>query len=248
MASSNSHSDRIRSTWINDKNGAARPLNISETERLTGMKVGEIVAKGVTPAARHRLCGNYFPVAWIGHTLDLLIQKHAGTLRPLASRSLDETACVQARSNSKLAGLTDPQSQSYIQRLRAAAQKDPEHVAMMETPPAHLLLTDGLLFHKSEPNKLGTYNGPAVVLVPTKSALRQDLLHLVHDQSHFGALRTYAAAKRHFTWKGLRDHVRAFVAQCPTCQLHKPSNKELSNHCFQKPSFTRMRFTRWSWM
>ena len=237
MASSNSHSDRTRSTWVYDKQGAGRPLAISEKERLTGMKVGDTAVKHITPAARHRLCGNAFPVAWIAHMLDLLIQKHAGTLRPLASRSLDETACVQGRSDSKLSALTDPASHSYIQRLRSAALKDPEYTAMMKTPPAHLQLTDGLLFHKPEPNQLVTYEGPAVVLVPADNALRQDLLHLVHDQSHFGAQRTYAAAKRHFTWKGLRDHVRAFVAQCPTCQLHKPGNTTT-----QQPLFPETRF------
>ena len=237
MASSNSHSDRSRSTWVVDRDGHMRPLTISEKEKLTGMETGDTAAKDVSLSARHRLCGNAFPVAWITHLLDLLIIKHAGTLRPLASRSLAETVCVQSKPTATLSALTDPQSQSYLQRLQLAANRDPQYSAMLAAPPSGLQVSNGLLFHKPAPNKQETYQGPAVVLVPSDSALRQDLLHLVHDQSHFGAQRTYLTARRHFTWKGLNKHVQAFVAQCPTCQLQKPGNSTARQPLFPETKF-----------
>jgi len=83
---------------------------------------------------------------------------------------------------------------------------------MLQSPPDTLRVSDGLLFPTCQPNKIEDCQGPAVVHVPADNALRQDLLHLVHDRNHFGAARTYATACRHFHWKGLRQHIKHFVA------------------------------------
>eukprot|EP00963_Diacronema_lutheri_P002898 scaffold228_cov437-Pavlova_lutheri.AAC.4 len=49
--------------------------------------------------------------------------------------------------------------------------------------------------------------GHQSVVVPADNALRQDLLHLVHDRAHFGVTRTYQTALRHFYWQGMRGHI-----------------------------------------
>ena len=237
MASSHSHSDRARTTWVYDLNGTHRALSISEKEQLVGLNIGDTAAAGVSETARHRFCGNAFPVAWIAHLLDSFLIRHTGTLRPLASRSLAQTVCVHQPSRSMLSALTNPNSTSYLQRLKSAATADPEYHTLLQNTPSHLKASNGLLFQSCMPNEQKTYHGPAVVLVLADNALRQDLLHLVHDQSHFGVNRTYDAASRHFTWKGMKTHVRNFVAQCPTCQLQKPGNT--SRH---QPLFPETRF------
>ena len=237
MAASHSHSDRSKSSWVYNTSGTLRPLHINEKERLVGMELNDTAAEGVTETARHKMCGNAFPVAWIASLLDTYLEHHTGTLRPLASRSLDKTVCVLTSPSKNAIELTDPTSMSMLQRLRNAAQQDPKYQAMLQNPPDSLRVSDGLLFQTCQPNKLSNYQGPAVVCIPADNALRQDLLHLVHDRNHFGAARTYATAQRHFHWKGLRQHIKHFVAQCPTCQLQKPGTT--TN---QQPLFPETRF------
>ena len=237
MASSNSHSDRNRSTWVHDHDGNLRPLEVEEKERLVGLEPGDTAAENVSTASRHRLCGNAFPVAWIANLLDLHFKTPTGTLRPLACRSLAKTVSVQGSGLRILSALTDPHSLSYTQRLRAAAQRDPQYTKWLQSPPPHLRAADGLLFHKNSPNQLDPYGGPAVVLVPADNALRQDLLHLVHDQTHFGAQRTLSSAKRHFTWPGIKQQVQQFVTSCPTCQLQKPGTTTRHQPYFAETKF-----------
>ena len=153
MASSNSHNDRSKATWVYDRQGTAQPLTISIKERLMGMEKEDTAALKATGVARHRMCGNAFPVAWIAHLLDLLIMKHEGTLRPLASRSLAEAVCVPSKPAVVLSALTDPQPASYIERLRSAAKRDSEYTKTLEAPPTHLQASNGLLFQKPIPNQ-----------------------------------------------------------------------------------------------
>ena len=237
MASSNSHSDRHRTTWVQNSDGIERALTITEKERLVGMEVGDTAAEGVSTSIRHRLCGNAFPVAWIANLLDLYFKTPTGTLRPLASRSLTQAVSVQGKQSRILSALADPGSPSFVQRLRSAALSDPQYEAWLQSPPPQLRATNGLLFEVSLPNQIDVFNGPAVVLVPADDALRQDLLHLVHDQAHFGADRTFANAKRHFTWKGMKQHIRLFVARCPTCQMQKPGTTSRHQPLFAETKF-----------
>eukprot|EP00963_Diacronema_lutheri_P009151 scaffold821_cov515-Pavlova_lutheri.AAC.1 len=108
---------------------------------------------------------------------------------------------------------------------------------MTNSPPHHLQVRDGLLFDKPTANSFTSYDGPAVVWVPADDALRQDLLHLVHDQAHFGTARTYAAAKRHFRWKNMHNQIQHFVARCPTCQLQKPGTASRHQPYFPETAF-----------
>eukprot|EP00963_Diacronema_lutheri_P000606 scaffold34_cov337-Pavlova_lutheri.AAC.1 len=237
MASHKSHSDRSRSTWVQYPDGTLRPLQIQEKERLVGMEANDTAAAQVSEASRHRMCGNAFPVAWIANLLTAFLQNHTRTLQPLASRSHTPTVCV-LRSPSKVAAmLTDSQVTPIIQRLQRAAISDSQYKAMVNSPPHHLQVRDGLLFDKPTANSFTSYDGPAVVWVPADDALRQDLLHLVHDQAHFGTARTYAAAKRHFRWKNMHNQIQHFVARCPTCQLQKPGTASRHQPYFPETAF-----------
>ena len=237
MAARKSHSDRSRSTWVRDSNGTTRPLQIQEKERLVGMEINDTAAAQVSEASRHRMCGNAFPVAWIANLLTAFLQNHTGTLRPLASRSRTPTVCVLCSPSRIAAMLTDPAATPIIERLRTAAESDPQYQALVHHPPNHLQVRDGLLFDKPVSNCFGSYDGPAVVWVPADNALRQDLLHLVHDQAHFGTARTYAAAKRHFRWKNMHNQIQHFVARCPTCQLQKPGTASRHQPYFPETAF-----------
>eukprot|EP00963_Diacronema_lutheri_P005014 scaffold369_cov425-Pavlova_lutheri.AAC.3 len=44
MASSRSHSDRAKTTWVHDEGGELRPLSVNERERLLGMQPGDTAA------------------------------------------------------------------------------------------------------------------------------------------------------------------------------------------------------------
>lgn len=99
------------------------------------------------------------------------------------------------------------------------------------------MLMNGLQFITCPYNTHSSYEGSAVVLVPNNVALRQDLLNQVHDQNHFGALRTYTTAKRHFTLPDTKDDLRHFVNWCPTFLLQKPSTTTRLQPLFLKTKF-----------
>jgi transposase InsO family protein len=59
------------------------------------------------------------------------------------------------------------------------------------------------------------------VFVPQQEAIRNQLLELYHDcpsGGHWGRDKTLELIQRHFTWNGIVDDVRAYVATCPVCQ------------------------------
>jgi transposase InsO family protein len=59
------------------------------------------------------------------------------------------------------------------------------------------------------------------VYVPHQEAIRNRLLELFHDcpsGGHWGRDKTLQLVQRHFTWNGIADDVRAYVATCPVCQ------------------------------
>jgi len=223
MASARSHSDRSRSTWVHNQEGTLRPLNISERERLVGMQIGDTAALHVSEPSRQRMCGNAFPVGWIAHMLHRWLN-HTRTLRPLASRSPARTVC------GSIASITEqhPDRATHtgqatelppiLDRIRVAAEADQEYQRLLRSPPDKTTVRDGLLFEVSD-------NAQPALVVPLDNSLRQELLHMVHDQRHFGAARTFADAKRHFTWPSIRSHIEHFVARCPVCQLQKPGNR-----------------------
>ena len=74
------------------------------------------------------------------------------------------------------------------------------------------------------------------------SVLIFQVLRTAHDDlGHNGFPRTYAALKRVFFWKGMKEDIRKHCKTCATCQLHKLENVKFERKIF-KPSLQPMDF------
>ena len=74
------------------------------------------------------------------------------------------------------------------------------------------------------------------------SVLIFQVLQTAHDDlGHNGFPRTYAALKRVFFWKGMKEDIRKHCKTCATCQLHKLENMKFERKIF-KPSLQPMDF------
>ena len=74
------------------------------------------------------------------------------------------------------------------------------------------------------------------------SVLIFQVLWTAHDDlGHNGFPRTYAALKRVFFWKGMKEEIRKHCKTCATCQLHKLENMKFERKIF-KPSLQPMDF------
>ena len=74
------------------------------------------------------------------------------------------------------------------------------------------------------------------------SVLIFQVLQTAHDDfGHNGFPRTYAALKRVFFWKGMKEDIRKHCKTCATCQLHKLENMKFKRKIF-KPSLQPMDF------
>ena len=74
------------------------------------------------------------------------------------------------------------------------------------------------------------------------SLLIFQVLRTAHDDlGHNGFPRTYAALKRVFFWKGMKEDIRKHCKTCATCQLHKLENVKFERKIF-KPSLQPMDF------
>ena len=74
------------------------------------------------------------------------------------------------------------------------------------------------------------------------SVLIFQVLRTAHDDlGHNGFPRTYAALKRVFYWKGMKEDIRKHCKTCATCQLHKLENVKFERKIF-KPSLQPMDF------
>ena len=62
-----------------------------------------------------------------------------------------------------------------------------------------------------------------------------------NDLGHNGFPRTYAALKRVFYWKGMKEDIRKHCKTCATCILHKSENVKFEKKIF-KPSLQPMDF------
>ena len=68
------------------------------------------------------------------------------------------------------------------------------------------------------------------------------VLQTAHDYlGHNGFPRTYAALKRVFYWKGMKEDIRKHCKTCATCMLHKLENMKFEKKIF-KPSLQPMDF------
>ena len=74
------------------------------------------------------------------------------------------------------------------------------------------------------------------------SVLIFQVLQTAHDDlGHNGFPRTYAALKRVFFWKGMKEDIRKHCKTCATCQLHKLENVKFERKIF-RPSLQPMDF------
>ena len=74
------------------------------------------------------------------------------------------------------------------------------------------------------------------------SILIYQVLQTAHDDlGHNGFPRTYAALKRVFFWKGMKEDIRKHCKTCATCQLHKLENVKFKRKIF-RPSLQPMDF------
>ena len=74
------------------------------------------------------------------------------------------------------------------------------------------------------------------------SVLIFQVLQTAHDDlGHNGFPRMYAALKRVFFWKGMKEDIRKHCKTCATCQLHKLENVKFERKIF-KPSLQPMDF------
>ena len=68
------------------------------------------------------------------------------------------------------------------------------------------------------------------------------VLQVLHDDlGHNGFPRTYAALKRVFYWKGMKENVRDHCKMCATCTLHRSENIKIERKVFH-PSLLPMDF------
>ena len=66
------------------------------------------------------------------------------------------------------------------------------------------------------------------------SVLIFQVLQTAHDElGHNGFPRTYAALKRVFFWKGMKEDIRKHCKTCATCQLHKLENVKFERKIFK---------------
>ena len=72
------------------------------------------------------------------------------------------------------------------------------------------------------------------------SVLIFQVVRTAHDDlGHNGFPRTYAALKRVFFWKGMKEDIRKHCKTCATCQLHKLENVKFERKIF-RPSLQPM--------
>jgi hypothetical protein len=139
-----------------------------------------------------------------------------------SNSSDDDEALAPARSLVQMirnAQEFDPQCRRIISQLRGHSQYGPSLA----------LVPQGMLQHYSvDEDRLLRHDRR--VLVPAQEALKAQLLEIYHDSpsgGHFGRDKTLERIRRQFTWPGITEDVREYVATCPVCQgkavhRHKP--------------------------
>ena len=83
------------------------------------------------------------------------------------------------------------------------------------------------------------------IVVPDNKEIRDKVvkeLHSIPYNAHPGIQRTLGKVRKSFFWKGMSEHVREFVENCPVCQMEKSDNT-LSKGKLQ---FTHIAESKWS--
>ncbi len=133
-----------------------------------------------------------------------------------------ETPPPEARSILKLikdAQESDPQCRRIVSRFHVRSQiGTPLALEPRSVPQLYSVDGEGLLTFVDR------------VFVPAQEALRSQLLEVYHDcpsGGHWGRDKTLDLIRRRFTWPGIAEDVKEYVATCPVCQgkaihRHKP--------------------------
>lgn len=103
----------------------------------------------------------------------------------------------------------DPQCRRIFSQLRGRTSHDPSLALAPQQLKLQRYSEDGLL------------RSDGRVLVPQQEAVRNQLLEIFHDcpsGGHWGRDKTLELIQRHFTWSGIANDVREYVATCPICQ------------------------------
>ncbi|KAF0303685.1 Protein/nucleic acid deglycase DJ-1 [Amphibalanus amphitrite] len=133
---------------------------------------------------------------------------------------------MQMEDGARLAPLVDPS----LERIRAAADRDPEYESLRET------ILHGFPEHRHEvPPSVRPYwgvrgmlalDGGLIVYGPRlviPARLRRDILDRLH-QSHQGIERTKRRARLCVYWPGIDRDVTNVVSSCPRCRQLVPSH------------------------
>ena len=113
----------------------------------------------------------------------------------------------------------------YAQILQQFSD-DPECREIIRQKKKYRLKNGSLCVHEEEQDSSQQYWR---VVVPDNQAIKTNVLkeiHCVPYAGHPGYVRTLAITKRHFYWSHMTPEVRAFVLDCPVCQVEKGSSQK----------------------
>jgi hypothetical protein len=132
--------------------------------------------------------------------------------------------------------LRSPRAQSIVELIKDAQELDPQCRRILSRLRGHaqysrsLALAPQSLLHRYSVVEDSLLRYDSRVLVPAQESIRNQLLETYHDcpsGGHWGRDKTLDLIRRRFTWPGIAEDVREYVATCPVCQgkaihRHKP--------------------------
>ena len=129
------------------------------------------------------------------------------------------------------------------QRLKKLQQQDPNIKILKRKLQNNRLDKEYYSLDENElPMRKVIDGGHEFCAIYLPSVLIFQVLQTAHDDlGHNGFPRTYAALKRVFFWKGMKEDIRKHCKTCATCQLHKLENVKFKREIF-KPSLQPMDF------
>jgi hypothetical protein len=156
-------------------------------------------------------------------------------LNTFGEKATSTDICDDVATSMDICDDTTP-SMSIVELIRDAQELDPQCRRMIgrlhdraRYGPSLALVPQSLLQHYSV-----VEGGPLLyagrILVPKQESIRDQLLQTYHDcptGGHWGRDKTLELIRRRFTWPGIAEDVRQYVATCPVCQgkaihRHKP--------------------------
>lgn len=133
-----------------------------------------------------------------------------GTIRGDTAPEQSFEGSVSLLNMIKNAQELDPQCRRIKSRLHVRTQQSPSLALVPGSLPQFYSVDEGGLLRYVDR-----------VLIPAQEALRHQLLEVYHDcpsGGHWGRDKTLELIRRRFTWSGIAEDVREYVATCPVCQ------------------------------